>query len=679
MSFVVLFQELALIRWIPGQVRVAAYFPNLVLIAAFLGLGIGSLRARYGSLHWLWPASLVVLVGAVVGMGRVAFTGEETTEFLWLLYNDLPESAPVVRSVRLPLVLLFVLSALTFVAPGQIVARRLNRFREDSTPLKGYALDLGGSLAGVVAFAVLSFSGAEPWLWFAGVGAGGVLVLARRRRVLAGYLAAMALVLVAVAGFQRGERYSPYYALSTVPSPDDSLVVVRTNGSLHQIAFDVEGQGSATGSARAVTRQGYHLPYRALGRPPGKVLVLGAGTGNDIAVALQEGAREVHAVEIDPEIISIGREMHPNDPYADPRVRVIPTDARSYLNHTDETYDLIVFGTLDSMTRLSALSAVRLENFVYTRNGLEAAARRLEPDGGMVLYFRVGEEFIRDHITLSLYGALGEMPAMHVWEWNLFNSIFMVGPAFAHLERPPVPASVERAGGSLRVPSDDWPYLYLPNPGVNGFYLSLMAIFLVISAGAVAVASPAVRESVTGGGADWEMFLYGLAFLLMETHFITEMNLAWGATWLTSAVVFGSILATVLAVTLLVEARGVSWRVAAPGLLLSLGAAYLVPTETLLAAETLPRLALSLAFVGLPISFAAVCFALRFRVRASLDRAFGWNVLGAVVGGLAEFFTMALGMKALVLIAVAAYLGTFLLALRSPAASRREAGAVIVA
>ena len=45
-SFVVLFQELALIRWIPSQVRVVAYFPNVVLMSAFLGLGLGCLHAR---------------------------------------------------------------------------------------------------------------------------------------------------------------------------------------------------------------------------------------------------------------------------------------------------------------------------------------------------------------------------------------------------------------------------------------------------------------------------------------------------------------------------------------------------------------------------------------------------------------------------------------------------------
>ncbi|MGD8362528.1 MAG: hypothetical protein PVJ04_13965, partial [Gemmatimonadota bacterium] len=73
-SFVVLFQELVLIRWLPAQVRVAAYFQNLILISAFLGLGVGALRARRGSILWLWPLSLTVLVGTAWAVSRVAFT-----------------------------------------------------------------------------------------------------------------------------------------------------------------------------------------------------------------------------------------------------------------------------------------------------------------------------------------------------------------------------------------------------------------------------------------------------------------------------------------------------------------------------------------------------------------------------------------------------------------------------
>ena len=93
-------------------------------------------------------------------------------------------------------------------------------------------------------------------------------------------------------------------------------------------------------------------------------------------------------------IIQLGRDLHPDNPYEDSRVTVFNTDARSFLNHTEELYDLVVFGTLDSQTQLSALSNVRLDNFVYTRQALEAAAERLELDGGMILYFMVGKEHI---------------------------------------------------------------------------------------------------------------------------------------------------------------------------------------------------------------------------------------------------------------------------------------------
>src|SRR5947207_2990773 len=98
-SFIVLFQELALIRWMGTEVRVLAYFPNVVLIAAFLGLGIGSIRARTRSMLWLWPASLIVVIGATLLMNRIAFTSRSASEQLWLLYYDIPK-APVIHDVR---------------------------------------------------------------------------------------------------------------------------------------------------------------------------------------------------------------------------------------------------------------------------------------------------------------------------------------------------------------------------------------------------------------------------------------------------------------------------------------------------------------------------------------------------------------------------------------------------
>ena len=63
----------------------------------------------------------------------------------------------------------------------------------------------------------------------------------------------------------------------------------------------------------------------------------------------------------------------------------------------------------------------------------------------------------------------------------------------------------------------------------------------------------------------------------------------------------------------------------------------------------------SVLYAGTPVLFASACFALRFREREAADIAFGWNLLGAVAGGLLEFFSMLVGFKALLLVAMAAY------------------------
>lgn len=52
----------------------------------------------------------------------------------------------------------------------------------------------------------------------------------------------------------------------------------------------------------------------------------------------------------------LGRDGHPEHPYGNPRVRAVINDARSFLRTTDQRYDLIVFGLLDSHTLLSQAS-----------------------------------------------------------------------------------------------------------------------------------------------------------------------------------------------------------------------------------------------------------------------------------------------------------------------------------
>jgi hypothetical protein len=85
------------------------------------------------------------------------------------------------------------------------------------------------------------------------------------------------------------------------------------------------------------------------------------------------------------------------------------------------------------------------------------------------------------------------------------------------------------------------------------------------------------------------------------------------------------------------------------------------------------RLTVGTLLPVLPLLFAGVVFAALF-ARATLPgRAFGSNLLGALAGGLLEYASMATGFKALGLLALALYAGSWL-ALRH-AAERRPARA----
>ncbi len=645
-SFVVLFQELALIRWIGAQVRVLAYFPNVVLFSAFLGLGIGALLARRArSLLFAWPPLLLLMIGASVALSRIAFTQEAISEHLWLLYYDLPKNAPVVHGVRLPIVVTFVLSAAAFVPLGQLVGRQLDVFRARGETLTGYSWDLLGSLTGVIAFAIASFAHATPMIWFAAVAVVSMGFL-RGVRVVAvavvSFLALLCIVYVA----DTADAWSPYYALRKIDLPNREGFLILANGSQHQYAAPSRRADVVTHEDGRVLRTGYHFPYSILARPPVNVLVLGAGSGNDAAVALDEGAQHVDAVEIDPVILELGRRFHPDQPYANGRVRVINDDARSFLNRSGDRYDLVVFGALDSLTRLSALSNVRLDNFVYTRECLAAARRHVAPGGGLVLYFAVPAGYIDDHLRALLTDVFDKPPK--VVTFGMHHRLYLSGEAFNRLNvAPAVPTAHV-------IPSDDWPYLYLRGRSLTPFYVQLIAMFGAIAVLAIGlVARP--RENTARIHFDRPMFFFGLAFLLLETKSVTEMNLVWGSTWLTSAVVFGSILLMVLAGTMLMRRRVMPWRWAIAGLMLGLAANYLTPVHALLGSSALVRLLLSMLFVGTPIFFASICFALLFRDEPSTDLAFGWNVLGAVLGGLLEFSSMLIGLKALTLIATGAY------------------------
>src|SRR5438874_1380924 len=197
-------------------------------------------------------------------------------------------------------------------------------------------------IAGIAAFALCSALSLPPPVWFATLG----VALAARGGLrpsgggsLLGF-ASVATVVAATIVLQAvvGDIWSPYYRI-TMFFPDNGAPFLAVNGIPHQNFYPLNSP-----QREAFYDQVYRwFPNRTFAR----VLVIGAGNGTDVDGALARGATSVDAVEIDPRILDLGERLHPDRPYADPRVREIVDDGRAVLRRTDQTYDLIVLALTD--------------------------------------------------------------------------------------------------------------------------------------------------------------------------------------------------------------------------------------------------------------------------------------------------------------------------------------------
>src|SRR5205823_378599 len=203
---------------------------------------------------------------------------------------------------------------------------------------------------------------------------------------------------------------------------------------------------------------------------------------------------------------------------------------------------------------------------------MRMARKHLAPGGGMALYFAVNRRTIHDKIVAMLTEAFGEPPVVLPGFNHLFTELFLAGPAWEHLrteDQATRRSEAQRATANIDVPTDDWPYLYLDSRKIPHFYISMTLIFLAIAGVLLAALAPEMQKAATQHF-DGQMFLFGAAFLLLETKLITQMTLLWGATWITSAVVFASILLMVLLGSLLMEYRSVPLPAAATALIVTL-------------------------------------------------------------------------------------------------------------
>ncbi len=656
-SFLILFFELALIRFIPSNVRIIAYFINLVLVAAFLGMGVGMLRVKWKrNLTQFFPPLLLLLTGACVYFSNIMVAAPRTGEAIYAIYADLsPHSrewgmVPVVS-------IFFTLSTLPFIALGYAMGREFKNF----PALHAYAINAAGSLAGLLAFSLLSYFSTPPLFWF---GLGGLLflLLAGKQQNFVVSVLCLGLIFYLVQNLHQKDHeiWSPYYKINHYQNPH--FTSINVNGSLHQYMVNFSPPPGSNRTIADQVKQDYQLPYR-FAKSWEDVLILGAGSGNDVHLVLEQGAKNIDAVEIDRAIWKLGKELNYQKPYDDPRVQVYIDDARAFLKKTKKKYDVIILGTLDSQTLLSGMSSIRLDNYIYTSEAFRSVREHLKPEGIIILYHMSMNTDIPLKLSKILMDIFGVHPLIHFEkEHRHFNFTLVAGSKaedindfryfFAELK-----SNDQIIADLVTPPTDDWPYLYLDRPEIPTHYLQAGGFIFLISV--VLIIFAAGRKNIKNP--DWTLFLLGASFLLLETKSVTEMSLLFGSTWQVNVLVFSAILMLIFGANLFILRKGPFDKTRIFfGLFIAIGISYAVPTHSLLALPLAGQWIAGALVTALPLFFAGMLFSQIFEKRQEPTTSLGYNLIGAICGGLLEYSSMALGTKNLYLLALVLYILAFL-------------------
>jgi hypothetical protein len=663
-SATLLFVELLLIRWIPANVKYIGFFSNFLLMASFLGIGLGILLGRHARRLVLSPFAPLLLATVFLVYGaQLNVQAHDAGEIIFGL--DASNSADV-NFVVLPLLIALVTALMASLALP------LGPLLRSMPPLRAYAIDIGGSMLGIAGFTLLAYVGTGPTAWFVVTGALLLLLALGAGPTPWSALGGVAMVLVvgasaAVAGASR-DAWSPYYRISAYgtdlrhasTNPADNLppYFLSVDGIPHQRISN-----SVQAAASDLHRQAYAwFPDRTFDR----VLIIGAGSGTDTALALAKRAKHVDAVEIDPTLAQIGRDFHPEGVYGDPRVTVHVNDGRAFLNRSRELYDLIVYALPDSLTLVSSTAGVRLESFLFTEESMAEARVHLAPGGLFAMYNFYRQPWLIAKLDTMLKDVFGGDPLLRLV--GNAGAILAAGPAVEALAGGPPPGDRVDAVPAVGVPdptpaTDDWPFLYLRSPSVAPYYLGALAFLLLFAVAAVLGAARATATAVRRFSPHF--FVLGIAFLLLETKSLVSFSLLFGTTWVVNAMAFFAVLASVLL------AIGLNARYRAPNpiplyvaLFLAIAVAHQLPVDALLIDPPELRYALAAAIAFAPVFFANLVFAYSFRDIASADMAFASNLLGAMVGGTLEYLALLTGFRALLLVVAGLYLVAFLLTRR---------------
>ena len=406
---ILLARMLAIVHW--------HHFAYMIIAVALLGFGAA------GSLVAVLQRPLLARFRWAFGTAALGFGGGAPLAFA--LAQSLPFNALEIAWDRAQpgwLFALYLVLSLPFFSAALALALAFRAHAERAGAL--YRMDLVGAGLGALGMVflldALPLADALRAVGLCGAIAGGVVLLWGKGRRLArgGALLALCAGLalpLALPDHWLRPHPSPYKGLSLALTAPDARIVAERHGPLgwlaavesptvpfrhapglslmasagppEQVGLFTDGGAPsaitrADGDLRYLEAETAALPYHLVDRP--RALVLGAGGGAEVLRALRHGARAVDAVELNPDVLDIVRDVLagvPGGEWEGESVRTHVADARSFAARSSQHWDLIQIALVDSFSAAAAGVHALDESLLYTVEAFETFLDRLAPGG----------------------------------------------------------------------------------------------------------------------------------------------------------------------------------------------------------------------------------------------------------------------------------------------------------
>ncbi len=667
-----LFLELSIIRIHSSYIHFFSFLKNISLISCFLGLGIGYSLRRFKliSLNWIFPLLFLQIV-MIYFLSNTPVSTALLNPILerMTMGQDTAETFIHLILIYLFIIFIFIFNALCFVPIGHLIARLMNNVNN----LRAYGFNLLGSLLGIIVFIIFSFLQTSPLVWI--IFSFLTFLYLIRFDIRKYYLSILSILILTIIlsldiKNKNNTIYSPYQNI-TIEHLNNPLnpVIIKTSHFFYQAVLNLSNNlsnltdniafGNIMGPGVDIIheREFYELPYLINEKKPKKVLIVGSGSGNDVAAANRHEIKKIHAVEIDPVIVKLGKKFHPERPYNSERVDIIIDDARSFINKSEHKYDLIVYGLLDSQMNLSSKGGIRLDSYVYTIEAFNSAKNKLTEDGYIAISFFAQTTDIAFKIYEMLSKTFSHDPMVLKSEIN--NRYFFaiskkenLNFSIDELKFFKKTSELQKINAQIDLSTDDWPFLYMPKKIYPISYLIIVIVLTASSFFFLKNLTPLKKNNFS-----FTCFYLGAGFMLIETKCITEFAKIFGTTWLVNALVISAILLMAFFANYLVIKK-IKMNIILNYFLifLSIFFGYYLFTKT--------NLSLDIIFyplmLTLPILFSGIAFSREILKIESTSQALYANILGAMFGGFLEYNSMYFGLSSLYFLAILLYFFAFL-------------------